>query len=354
MSNGSPSSLNQPGGQPAAKPPPRMRLDAIRTGRLIKPVRVLVVGVEGVGKSTFAANAPSPVFLAPEDGTASLDVARLPEPQHWTDIFDAVELLSREAHSFKTLVVDTVDWAEPLCWKSVCEDGKKSSIEDFGYGKGYTAALERWRMLLSRLDALRERKGMHIILLAHAQVRTFKNPDIEIGDYDRYELKLHQKTSGVLKEWSDAVLFANYETLVKRDKDNDLDHKSRGRGIFDGKRVLHTTRHAAWDAKNRYELPHTIPLSWEAFWSHARPFVEGVRSVTEVEPTSEAGVLRSRIDALVPQLLEGDQKTARAWLSTPSASDAVKLEEFLAKLKTKIPEKNNEKADKAATKEVSK
>jgi len=187
---------------------------------------------------------------------------------------------------------------------------------------------------------------MHVVLLAHGWIKGFKNPDGE--DYDRYELKLHPKAGGLLKEWCDAVLFANYETLT---------HETNGRnkGVSTGARVLHTQRRAAWDAKNRYDLPHTIPLSWEAFWSHARPFVEGVRSVaavTEIDPTSEAGMLRARIDALVPQLLEGDQKTARAWLATPSAADAEKLSEFIAKLQTKIP--SNQKAEKATTKEVSK
>lgn len=245
-----------------AAPAPRMTLAKVVSGRIAKPVRVLVWGTEGIGKSTFGACAPAPIFLGAEDGTSELDVARFPEPLCWQDARDAVLELINAKHEYQTLVIDTLDWLEPLCWAHVCATklgtgGKRvSDIEGYGYGKGYASALDEWRRLLSMVERLRTLRGMHVVLLAHGWIKGFKNPDGD--DYDRYELKLHPKAGGLLKEWCDAVLFANYETLTR-------DDNGRTKGVSTGARVLHTQRRAAWDAKNRYDLPETLPLDWQAF-----------------------------------------------------------------------------------------
>lgn len=237
--------------------PKRMTLAAVTRGRLVQPLRVLLYGPEGVGKSTFASNAPAPVFIGPEDGTATLDIARFPEPRTWADLFDAIGTLGTDSHVYQTVVLDTLDWIEPLCWRHVCQKAGKPDVEAFGYGKGYLAALDEWRLLISALDALRRTKGMHVVLLAHAVIRTFKNP--EGDDYDRWGLKLNEKAGGLLKEWADAVLFANYETLVAKDG-------NRGKGVGGGARFIHTERRAAFDAKNRHDLDDRLPLDWEAFY----------------------------------------------------------------------------------------
>jgi hypothetical protein len=267
--------------KPSPQQPSRMKLAAVTRGRLERPTRVLLYGVEGVGKSTFAASAPAPIFIAAEDGTAQLDVARFPEPKTWSDVLEAVGELATSEHVFKTLVVDTLDWLEPLCWAHVCEVGKWASIEDAGYGKGYVAALDAWRVLLARLEALRTKRGMNVVFLAHSWVKPFKNPEGE--DFDRYELKLHAKAGGLLKEWADCVLFTRHETFV--DKDNKT---KRVRGVSTGARVMHTTRTAAYDAKNRYSLPETLPLEWDAF-------AAAVLAATPVD----AAVSKTRIDELL-------------------------------------------------------
>ena len=80
----------------------RMTLAAVKKGRIKQPLRVIVYGQEGVGKSTFAACAPSPIFLCAESGTNHLDIARFPAPEQWSDVFDAVDLLTRQEHDYKT------------------------------------------------------------------------------------------------------------------------------------------------------------------------------------------------------------------------------------------------------------
>jgi hypothetical protein len=241
-------------------------LSRITTGKVSKPIRALLYGVEGIGKSTFAAHAPKPIFLGSEDGTSELDIARFPEPKTWAEVFFSIAELGSNDHDFKTLVIDTLDWLEPLCWDHLCQrpDAKgkrRESIEDFGYGKGYSAALEEWRKLVAMIERVRAAKSMHLILLAHSWIKPFKNPDGD--DYDRYELKLHPKAGGLIKEWCDCVLFANYETFTD-------DSTGRSKGVSTGRRVMHSQRTAAWDAKNRYTLPETMELSWPEFANAVR------------------------------------------------------------------------------------
>ncbi len=235
-----------------------MKLSSITSGKRREPYRLLLAGVEGIGKTTFAASAPKPILLEPEQGSGHLDVPRFPPPANLADVFAAVEELISGQHDYQTLVVDTVDWLEPLVWQFVCARDGKLDIEDYGYGKGYQVALDEWRKVLAALERLQNLKGMNVILLAHTTLRTFKNPEGE--DFDRYELKLNAKAAGIVKEWVKAVLFTNYETFAVKAKG-----ALKAKGVASGARLLYTTRSAAYDAKNRYSLPAALPLSWAEF-----------------------------------------------------------------------------------------
>jgi hypothetical protein len=298
-----------------------MSLGAVTKGRVERPRRIVLVGTEGIGKSTFAGQSPTPIFLGAEDGTSELDVTRLPEPRTWDDALDAIHLLTVEEHDYKTFVVDTLDWLEPLCWAHVCALGKKSSIEEFGYGKGYVEALDKWRIFLSRLDALRSKRSMGVILIAHSWIKPFKNPEGE--DFDRYEMKLHAKASGLIKEWADAVLFAHYETFAAASKEK------RAKGVSTGARLIHTTRTAAWDAKNRYGLPDSLPLSWDDFDA-------AVRAGVPADPAA----MRAEIEELLARVDEDTRDKARAWLDKNTrATDLAQMANRLrAKTETTIKE----------------
>src|SRR5690606_39142571 len=244
----------------------KMTLQSITRGKIERPFRLVVMGQEGVGKSTFASRAPAPVFLGSEQGTHHLDVARFPQPETWEDVLDAVRVLTEEEHEFETFVLDSLDWAEPLCWEYVARKAGKAHIEDFGYGKGYVAAVDQWRVLLSALDRLAEKRNMHIILIAHSQIRTFRNPIGE--DFDRYQMALHEKSAAVIRQWADALLFARHEVIVREE-----DCKTRG--IDTGERVLETQHAGGWDAKNRYDLPARLRLDWQEFETRARDGLSG-------------------------------------------------------------------------------
>lgn len=323
--------------QPANGQPnkgPRMGLANIVRGRLQRSMRVFVYGVDKIGKSTFGAGAPSPIFLGAEDGTSELDVARFAEPRTLRDMLDALDALATDQHDFKSIILDTLDWAEPMIWAATCERGdekgkKFRSIEGWGYGKGYTEALTEWRALLTRLDRLRIQRRMHVVLLAHAWVKEFKNPQ---GDnYDRYEPKIHAKASGLVKEWADCIMFAQHETGTVMKGDGPL---AKARGVSSGARFLYTQRTAAYDAGNRYGLPPKLPLDWQSF-------EEAVRAGTPEDPKK----LKALFDALLAQVDPTTRANAEAWFAKDdNGSNPVKLAQAVDKLRGKITiiQENNE------------
>lgn len=221
-------------------------------GKIKRAKKVVVYGPEGIGKSTFASRFPNPVFIDTEGSTNDMDVARLPRPTSWTMLLEEIEYVEKNPGVCKTLVIDTIDWAEQLCVEHVCAKHNKSGIEDFGYGNGYVYTKEEFGRFLNRLTDVIE-KGINVVLTAHAQLRKFEQPD-ELGAYDRWELKLGKKTqsqtSPLVKEWADMLLFCNYKTYSIAVDDKGKKHKAQG-----GKRVMYTSHHPCWDAKNRYGLP---------------------------------------------------------------------------------------------------
>lgn len=230
----------------------------ITRGKKDSAQKVVIYGQEGVGKSTLSSEFPEPLYIDTEGSTGNLDVARLDKPTSWTMLINQINWVKANPTVCKTLVIDTVDWAERLCIESVCAQHQKKGIEDFGYGNGYTYVAEEFGRLLNLLQDLID-VGINIVLTAHAQIRKFEQPD-EMGAYDRWELKLGKKTTGqtapLVKEWADMILFCAYKTYVVSD---DKSNKKKARG---GQRVMYTEHHPAWDAKNRHGLPPELPLNF--------------------------------------------------------------------------------------------
>lgn len=239
-------------------------LQSLQRGVDIKPPRILIYGVHGVGKTTFAASAPDPVFILTEDGRGVLDVVHFPVAKTFDDVMEALGALYTEDHGFRTLVVDSIDWLEPIIWGHVCRQYGWQDIEAPGFGKGYVAAVDTWRQYIEGLNALRDEKGMAIVQIAHADVKRFDNP--ETDPYDRYVIKLHQRAAAVAQEHSDVVLFANYR--ISTAKSDVGFNKKVTRAVGSGDRVLYTAERPAFLAKNRYSLPDQLPLDWDTFASH--------------------------------------------------------------------------------------
>ena len=233
-------------------------LKSIKKNTALSAPRVLVYGVEGIGKSTFAAGAPAPIFIQTEDGLGSLAVDHFPVAQKSADVLDAIAALHEPGHSFQTVVIDSLDWLETLIWRDI---EAKYDAKDLAYGKGSMIAAEEWRKVLDGLNSLRNNQGMAVVLIAHCEIKRFDSPETE--PYDRYQPKLQARSSALVREWCDAVLFANYRTIVKKAEVGF--NKEVSRGISTGERLLYTSERPAYMAKNRYALPESIPLAWEAF-----------------------------------------------------------------------------------------
>ena len=229
-------------------------------GKRARAQKVVIYGTEGIGKSSLASQFPEPLFIDTEGSTDNMDVARLDKPTSWIMLNNQIAFIKANPTVCKTLVIDTIDWAESLCVENLCAMHGKKGIEDFNYGNGYVYAKEEMGRFLNKLQDLIE-IGINVVLTAHAQIRKFELPD-EMGSYDKYELKLGKKTSSqtapLVKEWADLLLFCNYKTyLISQEKST----KKKAQG---NQRVMYTEHNPAWDAKNRHGLPSELPLDYSS------------------------------------------------------------------------------------------
>lgn len=231
----------------------------IKKGQKATAYRIALTGVEKVGKSTFAAGAPNPLFLCSETGLIGKQfegIDNIPIGS-WSFVRDVVKGLIKDNQGFKTIAIDTVDWLEDKLVSHILTSGNKKTLNDFGFGGGQILVADEWKSLLADLEQL-WLKDVNIIFLSHCHVKSFENP---LGDnFDRYEMKTSKKVGALTREWVDAVLFAKSEVFTEK-KTN----ASKAKAIGSGLRVIHTAPSPAWEAGNRYSLPPQIDLSWAAF-----------------------------------------------------------------------------------------
>ena len=297
----------------------------VTRGKLKLPHLLLLYGPDGVGKSTFGAQAPNPIFLGPEKGTMNLDVARFPTPHSWSDVMTALDELANSKHDFKTLVIDTLDWLEPLCYAHICKTYEVNSIEKAagGYGKGYREALNEMVEFRHKLSFLRENKGINIILLAHSKVVTFEDPTTDHG-YSRYELKLQDSANvsirSMWREYVDAVLFCNFETFSKGEG-------KQARGVTSRDRKMWTERDAGFDAKNRFGLPFEMPLDFKTY-----------DAAINATPEEKASDVIDRIMQLVGKVKDESLKAKVLEQIEKHSQNQQQLTKIEERLKTKLGE----------------
>jgi hypothetical protein len=242
-------------------------LSRVQKGRTPRPPRLLVYGTPGIGKSTFGSQAPKPVFVPTEDGLDEIDCAKFPLAASVDEVIAALKELRTQQHDFETVVLDSLDWLERLIWDRVCAEFSVKNIEkaDGGYARGYNHALTHWREVIDQLNLLRSQRGMVIMLIAHAKVEKFEDP--EASPYDRYSPRLHKHASALVSEWCDAVLFATRKFRTQSE-DAGFGRKrtiAHAIGKDGGERILRTVGGPSCVAKNRFGLTEELPLSWDAF-----------------------------------------------------------------------------------------
>lgn len=314
---------------------PASRLGKAQRGKLKIPPRCVFYGPEGVGKSTLAAHAPAPIWFDVEDGSGRLDVARYMfrdepgghMPKAYADILAGIEDLTRNPHEFKTLVIDTADRVESLLWRHIIDRDKAKAkgglenIEDYGYGKGYQVAVDEWRALCARLDTLRISRGVMVVLLAHAHVKTFKSPDSD--DYERYNLQLNDKAAGFIKGWSDIVGFCRFDEWGGK-----APGAARAKGASTGKRLLNLVRTAAYDAKGRGGMPAELELDVVNPWAPLQKAMDDADNLGAPEMAALIAAETARIgDA------ELTAKVAAAVTTAVEKKDTETLNRYLQDLK---------------------
>lgn len=300
------------------------KLSQVTKGKIHKPYNILIYGPEKVGKSTFAAGAPNPIFVGPEKGTANLDVSRYPEITTWPELISALDDLINSNHDYKTLVVDSLDWCEPMLFKDIVKsDAKAKNIETAlgGYGKGYVEATRRFvDEFLAHVDTLQHVKKMNVIFIAHAEVTNFSDPYLQTA-YNKYDLKLHKRTASKFKEYVDAVFFAQYESFAK---ENDDGIKT----MATGERLLYTEHQPTFNAGNRFGLPHVIKMDFAEFDKLAR----------SGNPNSKEAVLQTIESYLASVPEEIVIKTREIIANAKSVNELIPLRD---RLKTIVEEKGN-------------
>ena len=238
-------------------------LESVRKGRNPRPPKIVIYGGPKLGKSTFGAGIPDSIFIQTEEGLDALDVHAFPLASSFQDVISALRTLATEEHKYRAVVVDSLDWLEPLIWQEVCRQHSVASIEEVGggYGKGYVEALKIWRQVLEGLDYLRDNRKMTVVLIAHDEIRKFEPVDSEAYDYAA--LKLHKRAAAVVEEWADVIGYAKIKTLIRsQDKGFGQQHT---RAVAPGDvRELHLGQNPAYVSGNRYGLPDVLPLEWPA------------------------------------------------------------------------------------------
>jgi hypothetical protein len=281
----------------------------ITKGKQTRPQRVVIYGVESVGKTTFAAQFPNPLFLDIEGGTAHLETDRV-EINSWAELNAALKEVANT--DYQTVVIDSADWAERLCVEELLASTKKTSIEDFGYGKGWVQVAERMSRMLTALDSLIA-IGKHVVLLAHSKVQRVEPPDLMTA-YDRYELKMSKQSSPLVKEWADELWFFRFKTKVVESENG----KAKGTG---GKqRIILTTHSAAYDAKTRSGLAEELPMEWDSvahlFATNATPKAKAEPAVVVVgaEHARAFEMLAANEDAVNAFLLSNNSiESGQTW-----------------------------------------
>ena len=310
----------------------------ISSGRVARPQKLVLYGVEGIGKTSLAAQTPEPLFIDTEGGTAHLDVRRLQKPSSWEGLIALIREVAATPDVCRTLVIDTADWAEQMAIDHICQKFKQPGLESFGYGKGYTFLAEEFSRMLAACDEV-ILSGKNVVITAHARQRRVELPD-ETGGFDVWGLKLSKQCAPLLKEWPDALLFINYKTYVVATDSNS--HKAQG-----GKRVIYSTHSPVWDAKNRHNLPEEMDLCYASIApifggsgdapqtpapAHAKPAGPAAQPMEPVKPETlailkewmeKAGVSEEEIQTLVAQkghfppetpIGQYPEKFVRGWL----------------------------------------
>lgn len=234
--------------------------DILTSPNETRPLIATIIGSGGIGKTTFASTFPKPVIIRVEDGAMVLrgrnDVAMLPLIRTSKDVFNQIEMLATEDHSFETLIIDSITQLNVLIESEIlASDPKAKSINSAlgGYGSGHSAVSEIHRKIRDWCGMLSTDRNMNIIFIGHMDTETIELPESDM--FMRYTLRMNKKSISHYSDNVDVVGHLKLRTFTKGGSDDKV-----AKAISDGTRILTTYATANSISKNRLGISEDITI----------------------------------------------------------------------------------------------
>ena len=226
-----------------------------------RSVIATICGDSGMGKTSLAATFPNPIVIRGEDGLQSIPKDQRPDAfpllQSADMLWEQLTALLQEDHDYNTVVIDSVTALERLFIQHVIDSDPKKpkSVNQAlgGYGAGLSAVASMHQRVRKACGFLNERKGMHVVFVAHADTEVIELPDQD--PYTRYSLRLGKKSMAPYVDDSDIVGFLRLETFTTGDGE-------RKKAISDGTREIITYATAASVSKNRFGVTEPLKVNF--------------------------------------------------------------------------------------------
>lgn len=257
-----------------------LSLNDVKTVTADRPPCVLIYGQPGIGKTTLASEFPDPIFLQVEVGTPKgKKLASFGHLDTLDKVYEAIAALDNDDHEFRTLVLDSVTALEEAIWAYLCAKNKWATLETPGYGRGYKEALTEFRKVLTKIKDLGHRRGMAVVLIAHAKIAEF--PDPIAGAYSRLQPDIHKECAQELESEMDAIL------ALKTDVDI-VEAQGKGDIATGGDQVYAYCRgRPNILAKNRFRMPPKLKINEGSGFTVLAPFLRSEREDEEEDPFGE-------------------------------------------------------------------
>ncbi len=240
-------------------------LHNISRGKSPKPPRIVLIGTEKIGKSTWASQSPSPIFIQikGETGLDMIDSPKFPTVTKYEELLEVFAALDGE-HEYKTVVIDSISTLEPMICDYACRmEGVTTTAKlGGGYGRQEEVLCNYTRQIMDSLDYLRDVHDMGCVLICHtkANPKTFNDP--ETDPYDTWKVEMRDSIASTFFRWADCILFGTWKRYTKS---TDVGQKKIVHATGAGERVLYTEKRPAFTAGNRYGLPFELKFSYSAF-----------------------------------------------------------------------------------------
>ena len=240
-------------------------LSSVSSGVQMKPLRAVITGHEGVGKTTLCAGAPDPIFVTTEDGLGLIDAPTIATDSHAKTNAILDELIS-EDHSYRSLVFDAIDGEEPHINEAVVQANGTpgQTIGQIGRGTGYLLVDKAWVELFAKFDALRAARSMNILVISHLKADYIEDP--VVGTYMKYRPNLTKRAVPLLTKWCDIIGFLAPMQVVRDEGDAGKD-KTIKVSQNSQQRFLHIHDDGRFIAKNRFGLVDPIEIPQINGWS---------------------------------------------------------------------------------------